>query len=250
MNEVLKTIAALHSTHGNFTSRPIGDDTVKAILDACVRTANASNRQSYSIVVIRGEDRVQNILCCGAKSPVALLFCVDFNRLRDIGEHLGYESDEDYLFSFLTGHIDACIAAQTAVVAAASLGVSSLFTNSIIHTDRKNISDLYEQLNLPEKHFFPAVAVLFGYEDKAPDHKKGRLDSLGVVHYDAYKKLTDEQKEAVIKTMNDPENHFGDTGGCDTYLEYYYTKWRRAMPKDEMKRIDEPLYEKLKSFIH
>lgn len=250
MNETMKTIHDLHSTHGNFTSRPVDDEIVKEILAACVRGANASNRQGYSIVVIRGEDRVKKILSCGASSPVAFVFCADFNRINDIGEYLGYQSDYDNLFDLMTAHTDAVIAAQTAVIAASSLGVSSLYTNSIHNADRKNLADLYRELDLPDRHIFPVTAVLFGYEDKGPDHRKGRLSDTGIVHYDRYKRLNEDQKEAIAQTVNDPDNHFGDKGACDTYLEFYYTKWTSVKPAEDYRRLDDMLYDKLGSFVH
>lgn len=249
MNETLKTIYNLHTTHANFSSHPVDQENIKIILDACVRAANASNRQSYSIVVIDGEDNVQKIIGCGVKSPIALLFCADFNRIYDIGEYLDYPSDYDNLFSFLTAHTDAVIAAQTAVIAATSLGLASMYTNSIHNANRKDLAEMYEELNLPDKHIFPVAAVLLGYEDKAPDYKAGRLNDAGVVHYGTYKKLTTEQCEEIIKTINDPENHFGATGGCNTYLENYYTKWAAPQTSDNVKKMDDMLYEKLISFI-
>jgi len=250
MNETMRTINGLHSTHGNFTSRPIDKETVNTILEASVRGANASNRQGYSIIVIRGADRVAKVLGCGARSPVALVFCADFNRIYEIGEHLGYESDYDNLFDYLTAHTDAVIAAQTAVITAASLGVSSLYTNSIHNADRKNLAELYRELDLPDKHIFPVTAVLLGYEDKGPDHRKGRLSSIGIVHYDKYKRLSEKEREDIVQRVNDPQHHFGDKGGCDTYLEFYYTKWTAPKPAEVYQRWDDMLYDKLGSFVH
>lgn len=250
MNEVLNTIGNLHSAHGNFSSRPVSDDMIETILNACVKTANASNRQSYSIIVLRGEERVTSVLRCGHKSPAALLFCVDFNRIYDIGEHLGYSNNDDHLLSFLTAHTDASIAAQTAVIAAASLGLSSLYTNSVINPDRKNMSELYADLGLPQEHFFPVIGLLLGYEDKAPEYKTGKLCGPGIVHYDTYKRLTNEQKEEIVRTVNDPHNHFFFAYENNDYLDFYYTKWAPAQPAEVTDKRDAFLYEKLRSFIH
>lgn len=249
MNETLKTIYDLHTTHGNFTSQPIDDELIKTILDACVRGANASNRQSYSVVVIHGEDKVQSIISCGAKSPVALLFCADFNRIYDIGEYLGYPSDYDDLFNYLTAHTDAVIAAQTAVIAAASLGLGCMYTNSIHNVFRKNLSDLYDELSLPDKHCFPVTAVLLGYEDKEPSYSVGRLKDTGIVHHDSYKFMTSEQKKDIISIVNNPDNHFGFKGECDTYLEFFYTKWAPPLSLEKKKKIDDVLYSKIADFL-
>ncbi|EKQ54457.1 MULTISPECIES: nitroreductase family protein [unclassified Clostridium] len=255
MNKVLETIYSLHAVHGNFTSKPIEEEKIRTILDACVNAQNASNRQSYSIIVIRGEENVQKIISCGYKAPIALLFCVDFNRIHDIGEYLGYPSDNDNLFSYLTAHTDAVLAAQTAIMAATSLELGTLCTNSIHTLYRKNLIDLYKELNLPDEHFFPVTALLIGYEDKTnvPNYKNGRLKDAGIVHYDTYKKLTAEEKESIIETVNNPENHFStkgrEKGNCDTYLEFYYTKWAPPKKAEVIEKMDAMLYEKLTSFI-
>ena len=62
-NETLQTIHSQRSTHGNFTAREVSDEDVQMILDAAVRAANASARQSYSIVVV--EDRELMKALCG-----------------------------------------------------------------------------------------------------------------------------------------------------------------------------------------
>ena len=52
MNETIKTIHSLRTIHGDFSDKKIPDSDFDAILDASVRAANASARQSYSIIVI------------------------------------------------------------------------------------------------------------------------------------------------------------------------------------------------------
>ena len=73
MNDTLKTIHSLRSIHGNFSSKEMKDEDLDIILNACVRAANASNRQSYSIIVIK-DKKVMRKLCsyCGSK---VLIFC-------------------------------------------------------------------------------------------------------------------------------------------------------------------------------
>ena len=247
MNETLRVLNNLHTTHGNFTDKEVDELTLKTILETSVRGANASNRQSYSIIVIRGKEMTEKITGCGAS--VALLVCVDFNRLYDIGEHLGYPSDYDNMFNYLTAHTDAIIVAQTAVIAASSLGVGSLITNSIHHSFRRNLDDIYKELDLPNEHFFPVTAILLGYEDKEPEHKKGRLTDAGIVHYDKYNRLTSKQKDGLIEMINDPSQNFGGKGDCDNYLEFYYTKWAAPKSKETAAQMDAMLIEKMKSFL-
>jgi len=238
----------LHTTHGNFTDKPVSEPDLKLILNSSVKGANASNRQSYSIIVIRGADNVKNITGCGYGSPVALVYCADYNRIYKVGERLGYACDYDNLFNYLTAHTDAIIAAQTAVMTAASLGIGNMYTNAIHNLPRKDIRELCTQLEIPEEHCFPVIAVLLGYEDGSHP-KAGKLDGKGVIHYDKYTPLSAADTDDIIKKVNNPDNHFGDANGCKDYLEYYYTKWSAPKPRELQEKMDSALMSKLKRFL-
>ena len=118
MNETLSTIHSLRSIHGNFTDQEIGDADMQTILDATVRAANASARQSYSIVVVDNREVMKKLGYVGSS---LLIFCVDYTRLIDQAEHLGYEFDIRGEVGFVTGSTDTIMAAQTAIIAARSL---------------------------------------------------------------------------------------------------------------------------------
>lgn len=245
-NEVLNN---LHTTHGNFTDKPISEADLQFILKSSVKGANASNRQSYSIIIIRGAENVKNITGCGYGSPLALVFCADYNRIYKVGERLGYPaSDYDNIFNYLTGHTDAVIAAQTAVMTAISLGIGNMYTNSIHNLPRKDVRELCKQLEIPEEHCFPVIAVLLGYEDGSHP-KAGKLTDKGIVHDGKYKPLTTADTDEIIAKVNNPANHFGDTNGCKDYLEYYYTKWQAPKPREMTEKIDNALLARLKMFL-
>ena len=48
MNETIKTITNLNTVHGNFSNKNISKDYLQLILESSIKTANASNRQSYA----------------------------------------------------------------------------------------------------------------------------------------------------------------------------------------------------------
>ena len=60
-NETLKTIGSLRTIHGNFLDQPLPDPTLQTILKASVRAANASNMQSYSIVVVKDRKTMKGV---------------------------------------------------------------------------------------------------------------------------------------------------------------------------------------------
>jgi nitroreductase len=221
----LETIYSLWSTHGNFAERELSDADLQAILEAAVRAPNASARQSYSIVVV--EDRALIKTLSGFQGSVALVFCVDYNRVVDTAEHLGHAFSADGFVPFVTGSIDTILAAQTAAIAARSLGVDTLFTNGI---HRGDMTRVYDLLELPERHCFPLIMLVLGYADEEPQYLKGRLNGPGVIHRGTYHRLTGAELDGLVAQYDDPETHLGlnDTWreqGMAHYLDWFYTVW-------------------------
>jgi nitroreductase len=225
MNETMTTIHNLRSIHGNFSEREIKEEELRLILDGCVQAANASGRQSYSIIVIEKKDMMKKL--CGYAGSKALVFCVDYNRIINTAIHLGHQFSADSVIHFVTGGVDTILAAQSAAIAAKSLGIDSLFTNGI---HRGDINRIYKLLDLPGKYCFPMIMLVLGYPDKEPAHRKGRLKGPGVVHYGKYQHLTTRQLDELVRQYDDPEtqlalNKTWKRQGFKHYLDWFYTKW-------------------------
>jgi nitroreductase len=230
-NATLDTIHDLHSTHGNFTERPVPDDVLQAILQASVRAASASNMQSYSIVVVRDPALVQKV--CTYTAPRMLLYCVDYNRTRAIADHLGRPYHADSVVELVTGAINTTLAAQTAVVAARSLGVDSLLTNGIHRGDMERV---WKLLDLPEAGCFPLIAVVLGYATEPPRERKGRLSGPGVIHEGRYHRLTHDELESLVSQHDDPALHLAlnDTWrqqGLKHYFDWFFGTWQARAAK-------------------
>ena len=78
--------------------------------------------------------------------------------------------------AFVTGSTNTILAAQTAVIAAKSLGIDSLLTNGV---HRGDMERLWEMLGLPRQYCFPLIALVLGYAAKEPAYQKGRLSGPG-----------------------------------------------------------------------
>jgi acyl carrier protein len=190
----MKTIHELRTIHGNFSDRDVSENDLGQILEACVCAANASARQSYSIIAVRDRKTIkEQFQYEGSK---ALMFCVDYNRITAAAEHLGHTYKPDGITDFITGSIDTILAAQTAAIAAKSLGIDSLFTNSV---HRRKLSDVYKAFNLPEENCFPLITLVLGYPSEEPGWKKGRLDGKGIIHNGKYEALAKEEIEQDTK---------------------------------------------------
>jgi nitroreductase len=230
-NETLSTIHDLHSTHGNFSDRQVPEDALQAILQASVRAANASAMQSYSIVVVRDPALMKQL--CGYSGPRLLLYCIDYNRVKASADHLGLPYNADSIVDFVTGSVNTTLAAQTAVIAARSLGIDSLVTNGI---HRGDLERVFKLLDLPETMCFPLLAVVLGYATEPPAVRKGRLSGPGVVHEGKYHRLTEDELEAIVTQYDDPAQHLGLNDnwrqeGRKHYLDWLYGSWLAGAAK-------------------
>ncbi len=225
MNETMKTIHSLRTTHGNFSEREVSENDLAQIIDACVHAANASARQSYSIIAVRDRKTVkEQFQYDGSK---ALLFCVDYNRISAAAGYLGHPFAAEGILGFITGSTDTILAAQTAAIAARSLGIDSLFTNSV---HRRDLSEVYKAFGLPGKYCFPLITLILGYPVEEPGYLKGRLDGKGIIHNGKYQLLAEEELEQLVKEYDEAEKHLGIINnwtemGFKHYLDWFYTKW-------------------------
>lgn len=237
MNETLETIHSLRSIHGNFSSKEVTREDLETILNACLRAANASARQSYSVIVV--EDRAVMKECLGYEGSKALIFCVDYNRIVNTAKHMNHTFQVEDIIAFITGSVDTTLAAQTAAIAAKSLGIDSLFTNSI---HRGDITRVYKQFQLPEKHCFPLIALILGYPTKEPEDLKGRLKK-GVIHYNKYHNLTGQELDEIMQDYDNPQKHLGSIDnwkeqGFSHYLDWFYEAWSVRGAKTLPERIN------------
>ncbi len=177
MNETLRTIHSLRTIHADFSDRDVAEAALTTILEASVRAANVSARQSYAIVVLDDRAKMKDLF--GYQGSRALFYCVDFTRIMTLAKHLGHEFNSDDIIGFITGTMDTMLAAQTAVIAAKSLGIDSMVTNGL---HRNSLDKVYEALQLPATSCFPLATVVLGYPRQEPPYQKGRLDLDAVVH--------------------------------------------------------------------
>jgi len=225
MNETLRTIHSLRTIHGDFSEREVGEADLATILEASVRAANASGRQSYAIVVL--DDRAKMEELFSYQGSRALIFCVDYTRIMALAQHLGHEFDNDHIIGFITGTMDTMLAAQTAVIAAKSLGIDSMVTNGL---HRNSLDKVYDALKLPATSCFPLATIVLGYPRQEPPYQKGRLDLDAVVHRGAYRAHTEAQLDKIVAQYDDVSKHVGlipnwEEQGFRHYLDWFYTKW-------------------------
>ncbi|NVM35747.1 MAG: nitroreductase family protein [Candidatus Lokiarchaeota archaeon] len=223
----------------NYSKKEIKKKELDLILKAAIRAANSGNRQVYSIIVVDDKELLKKYFFGGNK---ALVFLVDFNRWFDLARHLGYEIEEsvDGMRGFTISSMDAILAAQSAAIAAKSLGIGSLFTTKL---HREDMNKVYEFLGLPEKYCFPYLSLCLGYPDEQSKLLKGRVKK-GVIHYGKYQSLSQEELDEQIAEYDNEANHLGlineqqrKEEGFDHYLSFYFANWSKSQPKQEIENF-------------
>jgi len=157
----------------------------------------------------------------------------------DAAEHLGYNFMINGINAFITGSTDAVLAAQTAAIAAKSLGIDSLFTNSV---HRGDIDRIYRRFGLPEIYCFPLISLILGYSAETPEYFKGRLEGKGVIHYDRYHRLTAEELDRLVNEYDDQKKRMGvirdwEERGFTHYLDWFYAVWSVRIKRSDPERV-------------
>jgi len=189
-------LANSHRSIRTFTAQDIDDSLLNDLLLSGLRSSSAGNMQTWSVIVTRDEANKQWLYKAHGEqsmileAPVVLTFCADLFRMREWIRINNSKQSFDDLLGFLTGTVDAVIAAQTICLAAESVGLGICYLGTTWWAADKII----EFLELPET-VFPVTAVVIGYPAEDPD-LRDRLPLEVMVHHEKYERLTDEQIRA------------------------------------------------------
>jgi nitroreductase len=191
-----------HRSIRKYEEKPIPAEVMSSILQAAVRASNTGNMQVYSIVVTT-DKQIKEALSPAhfnqpmvKQAPAILTFCADFNRFNKWCRQRNAVPGYDNFLSFLTGAIDAIIAAQNACLEAEAHGLGICYLGTAIY----NADKIIEVLNLP-RGVVPVTAVTIGYPSENPT-LTDRLPLEAVVHYEKY---TDFDEAAIDKVYCEKE---------------------------------------------
>lgn len=165
-NETIKTILYRKSIRV-FEDKEIPAAEKEQILLAAASAPTAGNQQLYTILDITDQSLKNRLIDTCDHQPfigqakMVLIFCADCRKWYEAFKITGCEPRKPGVGDLLLAASDANIAAQTAVIAAESLGIGSCYIGDIM----ENYEEQRELLHLPE-YVFPAAMLVFGYPTK------------------------------------------------------------------------------------
>jgi nitroreductase len=248
MNPTIEVIQKRKSVRA-YLDKPIPGTEREAIIDAAMRSPTAGNMMLYSIIEVENQETKDKLVkTCDnqpfiAKAPFVLLFLADYQRWYDYFIASGVprmcEEQNEAMRRPEEGDLflaccDALIAAQTAVIAAESLGIGSCYIGDIM----ENYEDHKVMFNLP-KYVFPIALVCFGYPTMQQEDRRQpeRFDRKYVVFQDQYRHLTPEDFDAMYESRH--TQVFGDREmlqGSENVGQWMYNRKFSSEFSQEMSR--------------
>ncbi|MET0292502.1 MAG: NADPH-dependent oxidoreductase [Steroidobacteraceae bacterium] len=217
------TLAQLlsHRSVRAYRDEPLPPGTLELLVAAAQSASTSSNLQVFSVVAVEEPEHKARLAKLARnqehvrRAPLFLAWVADLSRIEGIAERAGQVAEGlEYFEAFLMATVDAALAAQNAVVALESIGLSCCYIGAL----RNRPLEVAEELGLP-----PGTVALFGlcvgYEDGAtPASVKPRLPQPLVLHRERY----DESRVA------------GGVEAYDTAMGRFYAE--QGLPQSDWSR--------------
>lgn len=247
MNPTIELIMHRRSTR-NYDPTPLTQDEKDAILQAAMRAPTAGAMMLYTIIEVEKQSLKDQLAeTCDhqpfiAEAPYVLLFLADYQRWMDLYEAAGCEARAAELGitprkpaegDLVLAMMDALIAAQTAVLAAESLGIGSCYIGDIV----ENAEIHRKMFDLP-RYTIPAALLCFGRPSVTT--KEGlvpRFDRQFIVHRDKYVRFHKEDLNDLHLPFGRHSFAPGDfAGGAQNVVQANYIRKFTAAFSVEMTR--------------
>lgn len=190
-----------------YAGKPVDEELLRRLLEVSERTQTMGNMQLYSVVVTRSEEMKKRLAPAHFNqpmvqtAPVVLTFCIDLRRFSKWCELRKAEPGYNNFEWFVTGSVDALLAAQTFCVAAEEKGLGICY----LGTTTYNPQMIIEALELPEL-VFPITTVTVGWPAETPA-QVDRLPLEAIVHEETYHDYTPEDIDRLYAYKESlPEN--------------------------------------------
>lgn len=202
-----ETIAVMldHRSVRGYKPDPLPAGTLESMIAAAQSAATSSNMQWWSAIAITdpAKKKVLAEIAGNQKHieqcPLFIAWVADMSRNQRISEATTTDFETmPWLETFMVACIDAALAAQNAVVAAQSIGLSTVYIGAM----RNDPIKVAELLGLPPQSFVVfGLCVGYAADGKAQGEVKPRLPQSIVLHQERY----DAAREAALRVPYDTE---------------------------------------------
>jgi nitroreductase len=248
VNQVLKTIHRRQSVRA-YEDKPIPSEVRQAILEASMRAPTAGNMMLYTILEVSDQAAKDKLVeTCDnqpfiATAPWILIFLADYQRWHDFFRFSGVEGEcaeqgtkmvKPQAGDLLLACCDALIAAQTAVIAAESLGVGSCYIGDIL----ENYETHRQMFNLPD-YAVPVAMVCFGYptEGQLTRAKTPRFGAEFIVHADRYRRFNGDDYQRMFEQRG-AKMDTSTTEIMDLGMQMYKRKFNASFSHEMRRSVD------------
>ena len=178
-----------HRSIRGYRSDALPDGTLETLIAAAQSAATSSNLQTWSVIAVTDPAKkaaiakIANTQKHIEQCPLFLAWVADVSRNQRLGAEEGVELEVmPYLETFLVAAIDAALAAQNAVVAAESLGLSTVYIGAM----RNNVQEVGKILGLPQGAM-GVFGLCIGYAAPGVANEvKPRLPQDAILYRDTY----------------------------------------------------------------
>lgn len=248
MNLIIETILKRKSIRA-YEKKPIEAEVRQEILRATLRAPSAGNLMLYSIIEVTDQHIKDTLVkTCDnqpfiARAPLVWLLLADYQRWFDYFIASGVEQlcerqktpmrkpEEGDLF---LACCDALIAAQTAVIAAESLGLGSCYIGDIM----ENYEAQRDLFDLP-KYVFPICLLCFGYPTRQQLEREQtrRFQEKFILFENKYRRLSGEEFDEMFHETHEQAFHGREeVAGARNLGQFVYGRKFNASFSKEMSR--------------
>ena len=201
MSETI-TLMKSHTSVRRFKEEAIPQEDLKAILSAGQMASSWKNFQSYSVIVVRSQEKKEALYELVPQEAIRqsaafLLFVGDLNRAEK-GVRIHTDTFQPQgVEGLLITSVDAALAGQNTLLAAESLGYGGV----IIGLVRYKSVELAELFKLPD-YTYPVFGIALGVPNQQHDVKP-RLPLENVIFEEEYQEQTTEAIEAYDRVQTE-----------------------------------------------
>jgi nitroreductase len=188
-----------HRSVRSYRSDALPTGTLETLIAAAQSAATSSNLQTWSVIAVTDPDRKAALAKLAnnqkhiEQCPLFLVWLADISRNQRLAAEEGVTLEVmPYLETFLVAAIDAALAAQNAVVAAESIGLSTVYIGAL----RNNPQEVAKVVGLPPGTF-GVFGMCVGYASPAiVAEVKPRLSQDVVLHHEVYDATGEQARRA------------------------------------------------------